>query len=153
MKWLELRIPPVAVLIMSGIAMWLLAKAAASLTLAFPGRYVGAALLAALGVAVTVAGVVAFQRARTTVNPTTPEATSSIVRTGIYGWTRNPMYLGFLLLLCAWAMVLANALALVVLPAFVLYMTRHQIVPEERALRARFGADYEHYLTSVRRWL
>ena len=153
MKWLELRVPPVAVLIIFGAAMWPLAKASASLTVIFPGRHIGAALLAALGLAVTLAGVVAFRRARTTVNPTTPEATSSIVRTGIYGWTRNPMYLGFLLLLCAWAMLLANALALVLLPAFVLYMTRYQIVPEERALRARFGADYEHYLTTVRRWL
>ena len=153
MKWLELRIPPVAVLIICGVAMWLLAKASASLTVVFPGRHIGAALLAALGLAVTLAGVVAFRRARTTVNPTTPEATSSIVRTGIYGWTRNPMYLGFLLLLCAWAMLLANALALVLLPAFVLYMTRYQIVPEERALLDRFGADYADYVASVRRWL
>lgn len=153
MKWLELRIPPVAVLITSGMAMWLLAKASASLTVIIPGRHIGAALLAALGLAVTLAGVVAFQRARTTVNPTTPEATSSIVRTGVYRWTRNPMYLGFLLLLCAWGMMLANGLALLMLPAFVLYMNQYQITPEERALHARFGADYQDYRDSVRRWL
>jgi protein-S-isoprenylcysteine O-methyltransferase Ste14 len=153
MKWLELRIPPVALVIISAAAMWLLAKATAALTVTFPGRYVAAALLAALGLAVTVAGVVAFQRARTTVNPTTPEATSSIVRTGVYGWTRNPMYLGFLLLLCAWALMLANVAALVILPVFAFYMTRFQIAPEERALLDRFGADYADYVASVRRWL
>jgi protein-S-isoprenylcysteine O-methyltransferase Ste14 len=41
----------------------------------------------------------------------------------------------------------------VLLPAFVLYMTRYQIVPEERALSDRFGADYADYVASVRRWL
>jgi len=153
MKSLELKVPPVAVLIVSAIAMWFLAIASPSLTAPFPARRIVAALLAALGVTVALAGIVAFRRARTTVNPTTPEATSSIVRTGVYRWTRNPMYLGFLLLLCGWAMLLVNGLALLVLPAFVLYLNRYQIAPEERALRARFGADYDDYLAAVRRWL
>lgn len=153
MKQLELRIPPVAVLIIAGMAMWLLARASASMTVLVPARHIIAALLAALGIGVTLAGVVAFKRARTTVNPMTPEATSSIVRTGIYRWTRNPMYLGFLLLLCGWGMMLANGLALLVLPVFVLYLNRYQIAPEERALLIRFGAEYEAYCASVRRWL
>jgi protein-S-isoprenylcysteine O-methyltransferase Ste14 len=153
MDRLELKIPPVVVVIISAVAMWLLARLSSASTVSFPGRLIGAALLAALGLAVTVAGVVAFRRARTTVNPTTPQATSSIVRTGVYSWTRNPMYLGFLLLLCAWAVMLANALAVVMLPAYVLYMTRYQIVPEERALLDRFGAQYADYVAAVRRWL
>jgi protein-S-isoprenylcysteine O-methyltransferase Ste14 len=153
MKQLELRIPPVAVLIIAGMAMWLLARASAPMTVLVPARHIVAALLAALGIGVTLAGVVAFKRARTTVNPLTPEATSSIVRSGIYRWTRNPMYLGFLLLLCGWGMMLANGLALLVIPVFVLYLNRYQIAPEERALLMRFGAEYEAYRASVRRWL
>jgi protein-S-isoprenylcysteine O-methyltransferase Ste14 len=102
---------------------------------------------------VAVAGVLEFRRARTTVNPTTPQAATSMVRSGIYRHTRNPMYLGMLLVLAGWAVWLASLAAVAVLPVFVLYLNRLQIEPEERALASRFGADFEEYRRSVRRWL
>jgi protein-S-isoprenylcysteine O-methyltransferase Ste14 len=63
------------------------------------------------------------------------------------------MYLGFLLILLAWAAALSSVLALLWLPPFVLYMNRFQIVPEERALASRFAQDYAEYRAKVRRWL
>jgi protein-S-isoprenylcysteine O-methyltransferase Ste14 len=87
------------------------------------------------------------------VNPMTPEASSALVVAGIFRWTRNPMYLGMLVVLIAWALWLSNALAFIVLPLFVAYLNRFQILPEERALQARFGAEFERYCRSVRRWL
>ena len=63
------------------------------------------------------------------------------------------MYLGFLLALGGWAIFLANAVSALLLPLFVLYMNRFQIAPEERALAARFGQQFEDYRRSVRRWL
>jgi protein-S-isoprenylcysteine O-methyltransferase Ste14 len=72
---------------------------------------------------------------------------------GIYRLTRNPMYLGFLSVLFAWAIFLSNALAFVFLPVFVLYMNRFQIKPEEKALRALFGPQFVMYTARVRRWL
>ena len=72
---------------------------------------------------------------------------------GIYRWTRNPMYLAMLLVLVAWACIVANVAALAILPLFVAYLNRFQIGPEERALQARFGAEFEQYRRNVRRWL
>jgi protein-S-isoprenylcysteine O-methyltransferase Ste14 len=109
--------------------------------------------LFATGIAIAVAGVREFRRARTTVNPLTPAAASAMVRSGIYRHTRNPMYLGMLLMLAGWAVWLASVAALAVLPAFVLYLNRLQIEPEERALASLFGRDFEDYRRSVRRWL
>ena len=76
-----------------------------------------------------------------------------MVRHGIYRFTRNPMYLGQLLQLVAWAFWLENLLAFAVLPAYIAYLTRFQIIPEERILSARFGASYAAYQQRVRRWV
>jgi len=81
-----------------------------------------------------------------------PSKASSLVTTGIYGYTRNPMYLGGLVMLSAGALVLAKLSAWFFLPLFVMYLTRFQIIPEERVLRARFGAEFDDYTRRVRRW-
>jgi protein-S-isoprenylcysteine O-methyltransferase Ste14 len=150
---MELRIPPLIVALVIGAAIYCLTLAAPSLTHDFPGRiHVSAALLLA-GIAVAVAGVLEFRRARTTVDPRYPESSTSIVTSGIYRRTRNPIYLGFLLWLIAGSALLANPLTLAGPIAFVAYMNRFQIRPEERALVARFGSPYESYLARVRRWI
>jgi protein-S-isoprenylcysteine O-methyltransferase Ste14 len=97
-------------------------------------------------------GVLTFRRAKTTVNPTTPAAASALVRTGVFRFTRNPMYLGLLLCLVAWAIFLSSVLALLSAPLFVVYMNRFQIAPEERALAALFGDSFAAYKRDVRRW-
>jgi protein-S-isoprenylcysteine O-methyltransferase Ste14 len=112
-----------------------------------------AILVAAAGAAIAIAGVIQFARARTTVNPLQPDAASSLVSGGVYRWTRNPMYLGMALVLLAWAVYLSSVAALAVLPLFIVYINRFQIEPEERALQARFGAQFERYRKAVRRWL
>ena len=112
-----------------------------------------AIVLAAAGVALDIAGLAHFLRAKTTINPLNPTAASALVVRGVYRFTRNPMYLGMALLLLAWSIYLGNVAALALLPAFVLYMNRFQIAPEERALEARFGAEYSRYCARVRRWL
>lgn len=116
-------------------------------------RLVAAIAIALAGVGIAIAGVVAFRRARTTVNPLKPEATSSLVISGVYGFTRNPMYVGLALVLLAWAVFLSSALALLGPLVFILYMNRFQIVPEERVLSGMFGDAYSTYQTNVRRWI
>ena len=106
-----------------------------------------------VGLGICALGVVAFRQARTTVNPLAPELASALVVAGIYRYTRNPMYLGFLILLLGWAVFLENVAAFLVLPLFVLYMNRFQIEPEERALEALFGQEFVDYKQSVRRWI
>lgn len=153
MRWLELNVPPLLVWFIFAGAMFGVARLAPSLTFKVTGAFVYALALAVLGSAVAVAGVVAFRRARTTVNPLTPSAAGKVVSDGIYRFSRNPMYLGFLLMLAAWAAHLSNAAAALLLPAFVAYMTLFQIKPEERALTAKFGPQFSQYMSRVRRWI
>jgi protein-S-isoprenylcysteine O-methyltransferase Ste14 len=80
-------------------------------------------------------------------------AASSLVSNSVYRFTRNPMYLGLLLTLLAWAAFLSNPLAVLWVPVFVLYINRFQITPDERVLSSLFGAEYAAYRNRVRRWL
>jgi protein-S-isoprenylcysteine O-methyltransferase Ste14 len=153
MSSLELRIPPVVLTLAFGVVMWLLARFAPSFNFDFQGNGWIALALVAAGVFVIARGIAEFNRASTTVNPTQPETSSTIVTSGIYRWSRNPMYAGFLLILASWAVQLASIAAGLLLPAFMLYMNRFQIQPEERALTGKFGAEYLAYRQRVRRWL
>lgn len=154
MKWLELRIPPPIVLLVAGTLMWLIDRALPQLRLAFPGRHALAIAVAAVGIVVSVSGVREFRRARTTVNPLKPHESSSLVSSGIYARTRNPMYLGLAVVLTGWAIALANpATLLLMLPLTVAYLTRFQIHPEERALEKKFGDEFRAYTRQVPRWL
>jgi protein-S-isoprenylcysteine O-methyltransferase Ste14 len=150
---LELKIPPAVTTVLAAALMWLAARAVPALAVPIPGLPLVAGALASIGLALILAGWIAFHGAGTTVDPMRPHTATSFVRTGVYRFTRNPMYAGAFLLLAAWGVLLANAVALVPLPLFFLYMNRFQIVPEERALRAKFGAEYAAYARSVRRWL
>lgn len=153
MDHLEKRIPPVLATLVCALLMALLAYLLPPVEIAWAWRLGAALALAALGAGVCLAGVASFRRARTTVNPLVPEQASSLVQAGIYRHTRNPMYLGFAILLVAWAALLGAPLALFAVAGFVLYLDRFQIAPEERALAGLFGADYTRYRERVRRWL
>ena len=74
-------------------------------------------------------------------------------RSSVYRYTRNPMYVGLLLLLVGWAAFLCAPWALAGPLAFHAYIERFQIVPEERALLSMFGESYGGYKARVRRWL
>lgn len=152
MKFLELRIPPPLVGGLIGLAMWALAPHSLA-GLSGSMRLVVAVVLVLMGAGVSLAGVVSFRRARTTVNPLKPEKTSSLVCSGIYRITRNPMYLGFLLVLIGWAVMLGSAFAALGPVLFVSYISRFQIVPEERVLASLFGDEFSAYRAKVRRWL
>lgn len=149
----ELRIPPVIVVAISAITMWLITRWIAFARLGFPGRLAFSGIVLVAGLLAVTSGVFGFRRARTTVDPTHPEAASSLVTSGFYKRSRNPMYLGFALILIAWGLYLANAASLVVVVAFVAYITRFQIVPEERILEAKFGSAFLNYRARTRRWL
>jgi protein-S-isoprenylcysteine O-methyltransferase Ste14 len=133
------------------LLMWLTAFPALDFVL--PGREIIAVIFFVAALIVGLAAVFGFRRAGTTLNPLQPDAASALVVRGIYRWTRNPMYLAMLLVLAAWACIVSNGAALAMLPLFVAYLNRFQIVPEERALQARFGAEFERYKGKVRRWL
>lgn len=153
MRFRELKIPPLLTVALIGGLMWLTARAAPGLAFELPARRLCATLLALAGVAIGILAVVSFRRARTTVNPLHPENASALVASGIFRLSRNPMYLGLLLVLLGWAVFLANALAFVFPVAFIFLMNRLQIIPEEKALTAKFGPAFATYQSKVRRWL
>lgn len=144
--------PPVVALVCAGLA-WLLARATPDAALDWPLRAWATGGLVAMGLLLDAWGLLAFRRAGTTLNPLAPGRSTAVVLGGPYRITRNPMYLGMacvLLGVCVW---LANPFAPLAVLAFVAYITRFQILPEERVLLAKFGAPYEEYLRTVRRWL
>ena len=153
MNALELKLPPPLQASVALLGMWLIARCFPAFDVVFAWHAALAILLAGIGGIWLVAGVLAFRRAQTTVNPLTPQATSTLVTSGVYRFSRNPMYVGLLFVLAGWGSYLANGLALLVLPLFVASMTRWQIIPEERFMAAKFGAEFDAYKRSVRRWL
>jgi protein-S-isoprenylcysteine O-methyltransferase Ste14 len=153
MHVLELKIPPVVLVLATALLMWLASRALPHFGFELPARSFIAVGLAIVGAMVCVAGVLSFVRARTTVDPMKPSSASSLVVSGVYRFTRNPMYLGFLLALLGWGVFLSNALSLLGIPGFVLYMNRFQIRPEERALAILFERDFSAYSGQVRRWV
>lgn len=150
---LELRVPPVAVWLVCAAAMWAIAQAVPPLHATRAARLWVAIPFGLAGLFVVLAGILEFRRAGTTLHPQKPDASSSVVRSGIYRYSRNPMYLGMLLALVAWAGWLANPAALVLAVLFVTYLNRFQIQPEERAMARNFGTAYASYVREVRRWL
>jgi protein-S-isoprenylcysteine O-methyltransferase Ste14 len=153
MQRLELKVPPVVLALVCVAAMWCLSRWLPALDVPIPLRRTIATAWLMLGAAVGAGGVAAFRRSRTTVDPTRPDRASALVATGVYRVTRNPMYVAMAFGMVGVAVWLANAGAMLVIALFLAWITRLQIVPEERALRAKFGADYDGYASRVRRWL
>jgi protein-S-isoprenylcysteine O-methyltransferase Ste14 len=133
--------------------MWLATWAVPTFGFELPARTLFSVSVVVAGAVIGVLGIASFIRAKTTINPMKPDLSSSLVVSGIYRFTRNPMYLAFLLGLLGWAIFLSNALAFFLLPAFIVYMNRFQIEPEEKALARLFGEQFVAYRSRVRRWL
>jgi protein-S-isoprenylcysteine O-methyltransferase Ste14 len=150
---LALKVPPLALVAIVAALMWVAASAIPRFDFVLPAKISSAVSLALIGVVTCLSGVVSFQRANTTVNPMKPGSTSSLIVSGIYRYTRNPMYLGFALVLLGWAVFLSNLAALALVAAFVVYIDRFQIRPEERALASLFPHEYPAYMARVRRWV
>ncbi|MCC6197835.1 MAG: isoprenylcysteine carboxylmethyltransferase family protein [Burkholderiales bacterium] len=149
---LELRIPPPVVGLIAAALMWGLAMLPPALAVPTGVRLALVAASVVAGLGFNLLGLVAFVRSRTTINPLHPGRTSALVTGGVYRVTRNPMYVGMALLLLAWAFHLSALWAFLGPALFVAYITRFQIVPEERVLRGKFD-EFEAYASRVRRWL
>jgi len=150
---LELKIPPDVVALLVAGLMWLTSVATPSLAVPPAPRLIAAVALFIAGLALIVVARVAFARAGTTFSPRAPGDSTRLVTSGVYRLSRNPMYVGTLLLLLGLASLLASPVSLALSLTYVAYMDRLQIRPEERLLRARFGPTYDAYAAGVRRWV
>ncbi len=105
------------------------------------------------GVIVAFSGIIHFRMNGTTVDPRNPQKATKLVQNGVYRYTRNPMYLGMVLVLSGGAVRVGNPLSVIGIVFLVWYLTRFQIKPEEDALKNKFGDVYLQYRTKVRRWV
>ena len=153
MKTLELKIPPPVIALLAAIGMWAISRSTPLLEVPGNVRLLAAGTLGLVGIASAIASVVTFRRAGTTIHPHRPQETSALVSSGLYGISRNPMYVGLLFVLVAWSVFLSSPWSLAGPIAFVLYISCFQIIPEERVLSAKFGEAYDSYKARVRRWL
>ena len=153
MRWLETLIPPPVVATLLALIMWLAAPTDARAGTPLSLRLTLALAVALAGGGIAAAGSRAFKRAKTTVNPLKPEKTSALVTDNIYKRTRNPMYVGLVFVLVGVSSWLWWLPALLGPAVFMAYINRFQVLPEERVLLGKFGAEYEEYCRRVRRWL
>lgn len=150
---LQTRIPPPIYALSAALLMWLLNTYIPLFHwVPAPWHRVGL-LLIALAVLADLWSLWLFFRARTTPNPMKPQNSSQLVTAGLYRYTRNPMYVGMLVMLLGWAIYLGSISPLLVLPLFIWVINTQQILPEEALLTEKFGASYQAYLQSVPRWL
>jgi len=150
---LEHTIPPPVVAGGIALAMWFVSPGSLLWSDMLRPRGFVALVLVIAGLVFDLLALLAFLRARTSINPLRPHRASVLITHGVYRLTRNPMYVGLLCYLAAWAVFLATPWALAGPCLFVVTMNRFQIAPEERVMREKFGKEFEDYAARVRRWL
>ncbi len=150
---LQLKIPPPVYAISIAIIMWLLNR---HLPLADiiqqPWNKIGLGIIL-IAASSDVWSLLLFLKKHTTPNPMKPENTTGIVTKGLYQYSRNPMYLGLLIILFGFGLWLGSLSPFLLLPAFYWVITEMQIKPEERMLEQKFGNEYLDYKNRIRRWL
>ena len=150
---MKLRVPPPVITLIAAGVMWVLhRRVPLAYWIAPPWNRFGA-LAAGVGIAIDLMAVRRFRHARTTVNPMDPSRATRLVTDSVFSISRNPMYLGLLLLLIGWALWLGSLSVWLIPPLFVFVTTYAQIVPEEQALTQLFGAAYDAYRRNVARWI
>lgn len=150
MKSLELKIPPLIITLIFAALIWVI-----------PDPYklrnnsifiILSSFLFLIGSLISILGVLEFRKMKTTVNPMSPERSNNLVVRSIYKYTRNPMYLGFLLWLFSLGTLLRSPISILFIVVFIIYMNLFQIMPEENILEEKFGKEYLEYRKRVRRW-
>ena len=107
-----------------------------------------------LGISIIFFATREFKSIDTTVNPMKPKNASNLVTSGIFKYTRNPMYLGLTSILLSSAIYFSSLFGVIIyVPLFIFYITIFQIIPEEEAMRELFKDKYKDYCSNVRRWV
>lgn len=147
----RIDLPPVWLAGFAALA-WVQARVL-SLGLSLDGAATGllSGILIGGGIILAIMAIVEFRRHRTTVIP--HETPSTMVQSGIYKRSRNPIYVGDVLILAGLILRFDAVLSLVLIPIFVWVLERRFIIPEEDRLRRNFRADFARYERKTRRWI
>ena len=150
---MRLKTPPAVQLFISALLMWIISIYADNFRFIFKFNNELALFCLIIGGTIIVFGIAAFRKAETTVTPLHPDKASSLVTMGIYQYIRNPMYFGLLLILFSIGFYLQNLASMFVLPIYIWFISKYQIIPEEEELHKLFGQNYINYQDRVRRWI
>ena len=150
---LEGKVPPPVVAIMAAAVMWGVANEQALLRYEISYKAFICGALVGLAVLIDLAALRLFMTAKTTINPISPDKATKLVTTGVYRYTRNPMYMANLIILLAWLIWLGSIYSVSGLILYVVYMNQFQIKPEERVLLNLFEHEYSFFCSRVRRWI
>ncbi len=145
--------PPLlaAVVVALGLLLdWLFPAYVLAVLLGRPERFVIGGILIGGGAALSVVAVRAFRSAKTNPEPWKPS--TALVADGIFGWLRNPMYVGSTLILVGLAILLASDWMLVMTIVFAIVLHFGVVKREERYLEAKFGNAYRSYKAKVTRY-
>jgi len=150
---LELKIPPAIITLIIATGMWWIDQYLVFSWASFEPMSWVYLLFLGIGGLFGVLGLVEFYKSSTSIDPHDPHKASHLVSNGIYSISRNPMYVGLLLILVGYGFYLGNVLVFAMLPLFMGYMNRYQIIPEENVMKEKFSEEYQKYKSEVRRWL
>jgi len=150
---LNMLIPPPAALLVGIALIWALSEWLPATGFDLPGRAWVAGLLFAAGLGLMIVAAWSLEKAHTTINPIWPDHAKHLVTSGIYRFSRNPIYVGDAIILAGMVVWFGNWLGLAVVALFVLFVDRVQIRAEEAALHTLFDERYDDYKRRVRRWL
>ena len=148
--FLKTKIPPPIVTLIFALAIYFSSRY--FIVLEIPMRGILSSIFIILGIFVTFSSARIFKKKETTIDPMNPDQATTLVTDGMFKITRNPLYLGMLLLLFGLSVFKGLIVGFIFLPLFVLYITIFQIIPEEEAMLNLFGEDYKSYSNRVRRW-
>ena len=151
MKSLENKIPPLIIVVFFLVLIFFLKNLLEVFTFSYQ-IYISFFFLC-LAVSFFLTGIIEFRKHKTTLNPLMPEESTTLLTTGIFKFSRNPIYLSLLNLLIAFSIYLGSFLGLIITPLFVVYINLFQIKPEEKAMFKLYGKEFENYCSNVRRWI
>ena len=153
---LELSVAPAAVLLFTMIAMYIISRFDRARILR-PDEYtittVASTVLVFSGIILIVLAMKKFRLAHTSISTLNPDTASKLITSGVFTYTRNPMYLGMALISLSSVFFYGSAWCLIATAGFVAYVTRFQILPEEKALARLFTTEFEAYKANTRRWI
>lgn len=148
---METKIPPPIVTLLFGLSIYFSRGIFQAVEVKY--SFYIAILLLILGLTVLISAVRLFRKDKTTVNPLSPEQATKLVTDGIFKYSRNPMYLGMASILGSIAVFFNLIGGIILIALFCFYITKFQIIPEERAMSNLFSQDFDKYKQTTRRWI
>jgi len=142
--------PPILVLILTSLVYFSSTKLE---SIYLPYRQTVSVLILIIGIVVIISPVFDFIKSKTTVNPIKFQNVNRLVTTGIYRYSRNPMYLGMILIIISTTVYYLNFLSVFSPLIFYIWINKFQISREEIFLEGKFGNEYLKYKSKTRRWI